>query len=178
MQRRIASVAVILGGVAATYLASPYVALYRLDSALRSGNVDAVQDLVDWDSVRAAMKHDALAGMQAKPTAEVLSAGGLPEFGSSFRESLLGRAVDESVTPEALCGAVQQAEASMEAGRSATRLDWAHFDGPATFSVQISLKGTEEGRLMRLRFGLEGRSWRVIQVSLPENIPGTPPSHT
>jgi Protein of unknown function (DUF2939) len=146
-----------LGGLAVlgtVYAASPYVALYRLGEALRAGDVDAVHDAVDWNSVRTGLK----TSEPATRTTQVTTRDELPAFGASFVKGVVNHMVDKVVTPESMCASMQDDAAGVG------RIGWAFFDGPRSFTAQIY---ESNGAAMRVHLTLEHGRWKVTRVDMP-----------
>ena len=81
------------------YVAYPYVALYRLGSAIRSADAATLEVLVDWPAVREGIKEDVcdLAAENSNPKATA----DLPPFGASFVRGIASSSIDQKVTPQA-----------------------------------------------------------------------------
>ena len=145
------------------YVASPYVTLYRLNHAVRSGDAATLARLVDWSSVREGIKED-LCDVVADNPATTSRNGQLPAFGASFARGIAANAVDRTVTPERLASAANDGPALMPQG-GALHVDWAFFDGPAGFTVALVTHGQTEP--IRLQLQLQDGGWLVTRVWLP-----------
>lgn len=145
-----------------TYGASPYVALYHLDQALRRGDVAAVTAAVDWPSVRAGLKQQVDARMVPRAGA---SDDALPAFGASFMRGVASHVVDEEVTPQRLAHLLQPGPTGGQDGQQA-RLDWAFFNGPTSFSARLHLPGRSGD--LDLTLALVNGGWKVVNVRLPQ----------
>ena len=157
---------VVLG---AGYIGYPYATLYRLGVAVRHSDHATLRTLVDWYSVREGLKEDicdmVLEGpVDARPT-EARADNKLPPFGASFVRGMTGNALDQSVTPETL--------SSMTRGGAVARggdprVIWAFFDNPTEFSVSLLTDGAADPIQMVMAF--RGMRWKVVRVSLPEEL--------
>ena len=162
-RKTLLAAAAVLG---ATYLTSPYLALFRLSRDLQVGDVDAVQAEVDWQSLRTGIRQDVageLTGIKAtgvKITA-VAERNALPPFGASFMEGVATHMVDRTVTPEALCAAMHGATALPMLSLAG----WGIFTGPASFIAHVAPPGAPP---MTLRMRLEGAEWKVTAMHLDE----------
>src|SRR5690348_10003312 len=89
----------VLLAIAVTYGAYPYVTLYRLGHAIRSGDAGALQTLVDWQAVREGIKEDICDQVADQPAAAKTSQQ-LPPFGAGFVRGIASTAIDRRVTPQ------------------------------------------------------------------------------
>jgi hypothetical protein len=171
--------------LAAAYIAYPYLALYRLQAAIANGDTARLAALVDWDQVRQGLKDDIAEQLvqepvdppelAEQPVARTQNAvAALPPFGSSFIKGIASKAVDETVTPDALARMarpVDEAEATepdpVNAGslRDA-RVSWAFFESPDTFMLWLHTPAGGKQPL-KLRMGLRDGAWKVIRIWLP-----------
>ncbi len=160
--------AVILG-LGLSYAAYPYVTLYRLGTAIRSGDAETLQGLVDWPAVREGIKEDICDQVLDQP-AEARSGAQLPPFGASFVRGIATNAIDQAVTPEALVAAVNTPEVPPATPRRGAdvAVDWAFFDGPTSFAVNLRVPGQAEP--IRLQLELRHARWQVRRVWLPEEL--------
>jgi hypothetical protein len=75
------------GLIVALYVTWPYATLVQLRQDLRDHNVQALQQDIDWNSVRAGLKQQATESFDAPPAATKISAvvgDDLPPFGAGF----------------------------------------------------------------------------------------------
>lgn len=169
--------------IAASYVAYPYVALYRLEAALRSGNPSRVAAMIDWDQVRDGLKEEIsqqVDRISVEPvgTAQAASAA-LPAFGSSFIKGIASKTVDSVVTPESMARMVQPKED--RAGDEPdplqavsfrnSRIQWAFFDSPATFTLWLRAPNEAPGEdPVKLRMALLNGEWKITRVWLPPSL--------
>ncbi len=130
------------------YAASPFYMLWRLQRAAERDDTATLEQLIDFPTVRAAMREDAagalrdkLAGLvHNKLVAGLLGNAGGPEF--------VNRMIDEQVTP---AGAAQMIKGA--------KMERASFAGLSRFDFEArGLKGSA-------RF--TGWGWRVVWIGLP-----------
>jgi hypothetical protein len=176
---------IVLGILLAGYIAYPYLAVHALVDAVESGDPARIEPKVDWPAVRQGFKDDlsgALAGNSDKRNS------GIALLGMALGAKLMGGAVDALVTPEGLAGIIREgrrdhaaaaaiggtgglpapAAASPDGERRRTRVVWAFFDGPASFTAQVRGGAErEDDPPARLRFELEGGRWILTRVFLP-----------
>ncbi len=155
-------------GIGLAYGAYPYVTLYRLGSAIRSADTATLESLVNWPSVREGIKEDISDLVLDEPSATPDTE--LPPFGASFMRGIASSAVDAAVTPQALVAATaafppQGSEPPRGAG---VHVNWAFFDGLATFQVSLSAHGQAEP--IRLQMDLRHGHWQIRRVWLPAEL--------
>lgn len=143
--------------IAVGYMASPYIALYRLGTAIHAGDARTLAQLVNWPSVRQGIKQDIASQLQ--PQGDTL-----PGFGASFVRGIAAHAVDQRVTPQGLVAAVHHAAAPAAHGAD-VHVGWAFFEGPTQFLV--SLRAPGQAQPIRLQLELRDASWQVTRVWLP-----------
>ena len=103
-----------LAGGRLAYGVYPYVTLYRLGQAIRSGDAVRLETMVDWASVREGIKEDICDLVIDQPPQEQAD-GKLPPFGAGFVRGIATNVVDRQVTPEALVAAAQRPDAPSDA---------------------------------------------------------------
>lgn len=177
---------VVIAVLVAGYVAYPYVALYALVAAVESGDPAQIEPKVDWPAVRQGFKDDLNGAMTRNQDKQNNS--GLALLGMALGAKLLGGAVDALVTPEGLAGIIRQGRrdhaaaaaiggssglapppAATETGeRRRTRVLWAFFDGPASFTARVHGSAErEQDPPVSLRLELEGGGWVLTRVFLP-----------
>jgi hypothetical protein len=153
--------------VALAYGVYPYVALYRLGHAIRSGDAATLSSMVDWSSVREGIKEDICDFVIEEPK-DAQANGQLPPFGSGFVHGIASNAVDRRVTPEALVAAAQPSGAS--SNDQTLQVRWAFFVSPGAFLVDLGAPG--QGTPIRLQMDLRDGGWQVTRVWLPPEMLG------
>lgn len=172
----------VLAIVAVAYMAYPYVALYRLQAALRSGDPASLAAMVDWDQVRDGLKEE-VADQLIDPPAPVrgtaqLASDELPPFGSSFMKGIAAKAVDDAITPETVARMIHPASAQESAANplqaiatAHTRVEWAFFDNPTTFTLLLRTPGMARVEApVKLRMELVGADWKITRLWLPPKM--------
>lgn len=168
--------------LAAAYAAYPYVALYRLQAAIRSGDPDRIAAMVDWDQVRDGLKDeiaeqviDAPPELPEQPVGHTQDAvAPLPPFGSSFIKGIASNAVDEAVSPNNVAKMIRtraEAETSDPESISADSLkgaqvSWAFFDSPDTFKLWLRTAAAGPDPV-KLRMELRDGAWKITRIWLP-----------
>ncbi len=155
--------------VGVTYGVYPYVTLYRLGQAIRTGDAARLETLVDWPSVREGIKED-ICDLVIDQPQQARDDGKLPPFGAGFVRGIATNAVDKRVTPEALVAAAQGPGAADATRGAAVQVRWAFFASPSAFLVDLSTPGQAEP--IRLQMDLRDGEWRVTRVWLPPELLG------
>jgi hypothetical protein len=170
----------------ALYVAYPYYTLHRLESALESGDRVALEELVDWPSLRAGLKDD-LNTMATRALAEQAGPSGDPEaalgmgIAAMFMPVLVQRAVDAYVTPAGIATLMRREAATGTAAEDGPRAeDWrfevhrAYFAGPASFRFEFSNPDDPRPEPAIGVLGLQGLRWRLTRLILPieDLVPG------
>jgi hypothetical protein len=154
-------------GVGVTYVACPYVALYRLGSAIQSADAGTLEAMVNWPAVREGIKEDVCDLALDDPGPK--TGDELPPFGASFRRGIASKAIDQAVTPQALLAATTTAPQSRPSPRGAdVHVNWAFFDSPTTFMVSLQAPGQIDP--VKLEMDLRHGAWRVQRVWLPAEL--------
>jgi len=176
-----------LAAVAAAYLAYPYATLCALQLSLQHDSPAVMTPLVSWDAVREGIKEDICDGFaddppEAAPTgiapagtaeaattapteagAEATASNPLPPFGYSFIRGIAENMIDDAVTPARVTALLRGI-----GDGGAMRVDWAFFDGPREFVLELRPVGAPaDAKPMRLRLDLSDGLWRVTRAWLP-----------
>jgi hypothetical protein len=166
---RILAVAAVLG---AGYLCYPYATLYRLDTAMRHADAEALRSMVDWYAVREGLKED-ICDMVLDETTSVRPSNELPPFGESFVRGMTGNVVDQAVTPETL---VSMSRVATPVPVADAHVVWAFFSNPTEFSISVRASGASEP--IRMVMELRRLRWQVRRVWLPNELLERVPSGT
>jgi len=153
----------------AGYVASPFIALWRLEAALDRGDTQALERRVDWRAVRDGVKQDITDGVIG-PVQAQLAANTLPPFGASFVAGIADTAVEREVTPQNLVAVMRQMRPAQPPLNPFACFDWAFFDGLTRFSIVVHIAGDEEDSHMRLRMELRAGTWTIIRAWIPQEI--------
>ncbi|MEJ0017057.1 MAG: DUF2939 domain-containing protein [Acetobacteraceae bacterium] len=164
-----------IGAVVATVLAYgiyPYVTLYRLGEAIRSGDAATLESMVNWDSVREGIKEDICDLVIDQPQVQAQAGDQLPPFGAGFVRGIATNVVDKRVTPQALVAAAaqQQPDPQQSERGAAVQVGWAFFTGPYEFVVDLITPG--QITPIRLQMDLRHGTWHVTRVWLPPEMLG------
>jgi hypothetical protein len=153
--------------IGVSYIAYPYVTLYRLGSAIRGADTTTLESLVNWPAVREGIKEDVCDLLADNPTPNTGTE--LPPFGASFVRGMASSAIDHAVTPQALLAATATFPADQQSVRGAdVHVNWAFFDSPTTFLVSLRAQGQTDP--IKLELDLLHGKWRVQRVWLPADL--------
>lgn len=159
----------------AAYMASPYVALWRLQAALDRGDTQALEKSIDWTSIRAGLKEDIAEGVIG-PTQQQAAADTLPPFGTSFITGIADTTVEREVTPQNLIAVMRQMHAPPSATDDATSnpfasFAWAFFESPTVFNITVrNADDDTDTAHLRLRMVLRHGQWTLIRAWVPQDI--------
>jgi hypothetical protein len=155
----IAGVALIVATAALlVFIAAPYITLWRLDQALRSGESSALADLVDLSAVRGEIERklnkdaDSVIGELSDPFIQWLQ-GGIRSMG--------GQAVERLVTLSWVRGRLLEHTGGDGGEGFAAQITYAFFDTNGGFTVRI---GPAEDAPTQLLLKRSGFDWRVSAV--------------
>ena len=154
--------AVILG-LGAFWFGYPYVTLYRLGIAVRQSDASTLQALVDWYAVREGLKEDICDMVLDEPTPR--PANELAPFGAGFVRGMTGNALDHAVTAERFA---LISHSDFDPHENPARVEWAFFNNPTEFSVNVRAAGSAEPIRMVMEF--RNMRWQVRRVWLPNEI--------
>jgi hypothetical protein len=159
------------------YVASPYIALWRLGIALRGGNAAFVADHVDWDAVRQGMVQQVDMEIRGEPVpTQPVATDGLPPFGSSFATGLAHNVVDDAFHPAAVQAALRRL--AIAGGGPGVNLRWAFFDGVGSFLITVEVQRDSQVRDMQVHLSLSRATWRVVRVDAAPELLASFSAHT
>ena len=143
----------------------PYIALYRIETAIRLGDPVLLAKLIDWPAVREGIKEDICDRVLDEP-AEASARHELRPFGASFVRGVAGNVVDRAISVENLVAATRPSAADQASPpRDHAQINWAFFNSPMGFLVDVTTPGVSAP--IRVQMELRGLSWIVRRVSLP-----------
>jgi hypothetical protein len=168
-------IAILLAGC---YAASPVLGFWRLQQAARTGNQDALEEVVDFPAVRGAMKAELHLGLMEKlQSSPGLKGNGFATLGLMFANALIDKVVDSYLTPQAIAMMVTRAKPPRPDGRADAspppQLDRTY--GYVTldrFRVTVADHAHPD---LPLAFVMERRGlfdWKLIRIDLPPKLFG------
>jgi hypothetical protein len=169
---------IVLGIAGAAYLVSPYVAVWRLATALQQGDERAVERLIDWNSVRAGLKEDIAEGIASSPDRDDTAASTrLPPFGAGFVSGIADSEIDREFTPQRTLRAFHELEpADVQTRQIGMRVILAAlrggaFVGPSSFVLTLRLPADDHRAApLRFKFMVRQGTWRLVRAWLPETL--------
>jgi DUF2939 family protein len=173
MKRLLIALAVIVALFAVAYLASPYYAFYRLEQAAKAHDRDALEDDVDFVSLRADFKAQIDAALLGKAESDPnLRSNPLAQLGLLIVPAILDRLIDSYVTPDGVATMLTDARAPMPGNRRDREPHGkVHFsqgyDGLDRFKVTAAEDKHPDRPLI---FVLERRGvfgWKLVRIGLP-----------
>ncbi len=156
------------------YVAYPYVTLYRLGSAMQTADASSLEKLVDWPAVREGIKED-ICDLVVDDS-DARTGAKLPAFGASFIRGIASSTIDRQVTPQGIVSASLGAPHREQAPTGQVRVNWAFFESPTVFNVDVNAAGLSEP--IRMEMDLRGGEWRVRRVWLPVAMLSGSPDRT
>lgn len=172
---------------ALSYAASPYVAAYSLNQAIRSGDTSRITRSVDWQNVRASLRWSVIQRLSEAAAARPAKPGFLKKIGYRMGDALAPRLLDsmlkskvspagfvrymrEPVAPRRLAarGGVHVEPAALGAAPPAnmlSRIARMKFVALDRFEVTVADKSDAE-RIYRAVFALRGGGWILSEVEV------------
>lgn len=167
-----------LGLFAVCYVGGPFLTLWRITQAVGSGDVVALQSLVDWTSVRQGLKDDIAEGVIGMKRETLLASNTLPPFGASFITGIAGTEVDRSVTPRGLVQVTRDLDPP-SAGHSSTApfpvlfpaILAAGFSTPRRFDLRVRAPFQDaDEEPLHIRLAFQGWRWQVVRIWVPQDV--------
>ena len=164
-----------LMAIGMAYVAVPYLTLYRVGSAIRSGDAKTLEALVDWSSVREGIKED-ICDLVVDEPSTTQSNETLPPFGASFMRGIAANKIDQAITPQALVAATHANATTGKPVREPdpplrgadVHVNWAFFDSATSFQISLSAPGQTDP--IRLEMDLSHWHWQIDRVWLPADL--------
>jgi hypothetical protein len=178
--------------VVAWYFISPHWTFYRFERAVRSGDVEAIDDLVDFQAVREDLKAQARADILKRLVASS-DDNPLAPLGLAFGNALLDNLIDSIVSPSGIAALIQGKKPTLDAlentqvpatSSSDTRNHHLQYVSLSQFKVVFDdyEKNSDSIALHAFHFNRTGFSWRLarIRVVTPGETepPGKLPAET
>jgi Protein of unknown function (DUF2939) len=166
--RRICAVTAVMS--LSLFVASPFVTLWSVASAIQAHDSRAVGTFLNWRAVRSSLK----AQIASSIGGQAASDDDLPEFGSSFATAAVSNAVDLDVNADNLgtvIGEVMPAAGPVPVTSEAAMLHHVHvrFLRPDIFEARIVLPGHDHASPLRLEMHIQGWRWKITRVDLPSS---------
>ncbi|GAN53473.1 hypothetical protein Tasa_010_020 [Tanticharoenia sakaeratensis NBRC 103193] len=151
------------------YALSPYIALWSIDSAIRTHDPARLAAHIDWSALNGSLKSDTIAAIVGPPP----GADDLPDFGSSFASTAVSNAIDTQLNTQELldmAGKMMPADARSAPGYAALARVHARFVAPARFEASVPGPANETPMVVHLKF--EHWHWKITRLEMPQAMPG------
>ncbi|MBU2654282.1 DUF2939 domain-containing protein [Acidomonas methanolica] len=150
--------------VLATYLLSPFLALWTINGAVRTHDAHLLSTHIDWSALNTNLKQQTIDAILGPPP----EADDLPDFGSAFATTAISHAIDTRLTPSALLGMATQLMP-----KDGEPIGWAtlftrfsaRFEGVTRFKAEVDAPDGRTQAIVHLKF--EHWHWQVTRVDLP-----------
>jgi len=166
----------VVAGVVAAAVASPYLAVHRLRAALIAGDEEEIRDRVDFVRVREAMKEDVVRRMTEEAQEDAAGGDKSALVGLAFAGGLAERVIDTYVTPEGIAriarsgkrSALGDAGSAPDDGKDAPPMDWGvHCRKWSQCVAEVRRPGEKTG--LNLYLGRRGLfSWQLERIVFVE----------
>lgn len=165
--RRICAVTLVMS--LSLFVASPFVTLWSVSSAIQAHDMRTLGTFLNWRAVQASLKTQIISGIVGNQPA---SDDELPEFGSSFATTAVSHAIDVHVTAanlDTLMGQVIPAAQPVSAISPVAMLHHVRirFLRPDMFEARAVMPGHEQETPLRLQMRIQGWRWKITEVDLP-----------
>ena len=145
---RILAAAAVVLAILGLYAVSPFYMLWQLQRAAERDDTAALERLIDFPAVRAAMKEDAAKALRDKLAGAIHNKLVAGMMGRTAGPDFVNRLIDERATP---AGAAQMIKGA--------KMERASFSGLTSFNFEAGgLKGSAT---------FAGFGWRVVWIGLP-----------
>ena len=172
----VAAVVLIAGGI---FFGSPYLAAHNLQTIANSGDVDKLEAVVDFPSVRESLKSQISAAMTKRMASDPsLEESPFAALGLLMVPAIVEKAVDTYVTPDGVAAMVRGAEPGEEQNNQTSGVKGENPDisyshewlGMDRFRVKMAnAKTLEAGPAMLFeRRGLI--SWKLVKIDISESF--------
>jgi hypothetical protein len=168
--------------LAAAYLASPLLALVTLRSAAETGDIDTLQQSVDWPSVRTSLERSAILLVRERLDERTERRGGNPgivgRLGRALAPALVATLVERYASPEGAVKAFRDRDRVRVVTGHRDPRDWFEriadtwrrleqyrFVGPTRVAVQARGRGAPPHSIAAV-LELDGWRWIVREVRL------------
>jgi hypothetical protein len=171
--QRLCIVAIICS--AAFFIASPFMTLWTIASALQNNDMPTLGRAINWSSLDNCLKEQIIAGLELhSPEPDEL-----PDFGQSFATNVVSNAIDTRVTQANLSKVIAEI---MPPGAIGKQLDGralvqvvehatGRFTRPDVFEAKIVLPGHQNESPLGIQLKIEGWRWKLTRVDLPVSRP-------
>lgn len=176
MMRRLLVLSVVL--LALAYVAWPSWAAWQLRAAVKSRDLPAIEQKVDWPTLRANLKRTVGENLRDEgraPDASAISKALKRTLGPMVADRLIDLAVTPANLARVLAGRAmlqeRKRDAPGEVGQDAAasdplaprRLRWAFFESPTRFRIEVADRQDPARRIVSV-LELQGLAWKLVDV--------------
>jgi uncharacterized membrane protein YvbJ len=166
-------ISILLPALAVLYVASPYLALKSLHSAVEDGDRDKLENRIDFPTVRNNLKDDVnamMASAMAEVSEEDADDSGMEAFAMIFASTIVDGMIDGFVTPSGISKLIKEGQLEeedkettvSEENEEMPELTYAFFQSPTKFKATL-------GNDLTLILKLDGLSWKLVRLIIPED---------
>lgn len=185
--RRLFVAATLCCGMAAAYVASPFVSAWNLREAIKRGDTSSIETRVAWPTVRQSLKSSLAKEANLLPMANEAGAAVRPtlwqRLKGAFGATMLDRFIETYVTPEGLPKLFEYRQTWRDASMSATpvepepqskverfqqfwsRIKRAEFRSLGRVEIEIADRSVADRRYVSV-MELDGLGWKLTELSV------------
>ena len=166
MKKLIVFIALLLVG--GWFWRSPHAAVERLREATRSGDADQLQEIIDFEAVRANLKEDLRVAIS--DGADLEEDDPLRTLGVALGELALDPLIDTFVSAEGLAAVARSRMPENGVDDESAERN-VHIDrrGPGSFIARFEPSQSQElANRTALEFGRRGMGWKLVRIVLPD----------
>ena len=174
-KRRVWAVGVAFLSVFGAYAGSPYWAARQLRVAAASGDIDAIEQLVDFPAVRESLKSQLTVMLTNKMNEDPnLKGNPFAGFGMMLMPTMINNMVDGFVTPDAISAMATQGKVAknIKSEGSDSKVTYKYgYRGINRFGVAIKNREKPDERALTFVFDRRGLfSWRLVRIQMPPEL--------
>jgi len=164
------------------YAASPFVGAFVLNRAIKAGDAETMNLLVDWDAVKDSLRRSILARLEDKALLRPSDPGWLAKAKYTITDAvtplMVDSVLDDRVSPDGFTTYMGPHSPKAEAARAAgldpdtmpgasvlTRIKHAYFLDLTHFEIELADRW-DAGKVFRTQLELSGFAWRLVRVDM------------
>ena len=164
------------------YAASPMAGAYMLNRAIKAGDADTMNLLVDWDAVKGSLRRSILARLDDKALLRPSNPGWLAMAKYTITDAvtplMVDSLLDERVSPDGFATYMGPHSPKAEAARAAgldpdtmpgasvlARIKHAYFLDLTHFQIELADRW-DPGKVFRTQLELRDFAWRLVRVDM------------
>jgi len=164
------------------YAASPFAGAYLLNRAIKAGDAQTMNALVDWDAVKDSLRRSILARLDDKALLRPANPGWLAKAKYTLTDVvtplMVDSMLDDRVSPEGFTTYMGPNSPKAQAARAAghdpdtmpgasvlTRIKHAYFLDLTHFEIELADRW-DAGKVFRTQLELRDFAWRLVRVDM------------